>query len=678
MTNRLGVTCWTVVGGMALVVSCGGKDGHGAFVPPSDDGGAGGSVSSRAGAGGKTGTGGRGGSGGSAGSENSVLAPVIEIITPAAAVDPNVDPVLLDDQVTVLCKVTKSTAAGSVAVDASTVKIDMLDADGKSLKSFAGASTEKTDEYSAGFVLTELPSGNISFQCSASDKATPVHSGSATVDTLIDHGPEITIGQPKDGSAHQARGSMNVEFTATPVLLTDRDKQAGITAVTLTVAGAKIPTTSKGQGKYQGTVDFTDKKLFEVTPSGTVPVVITATNNRKSPGKSTQKLTYGIIIDGVGPDVALLDPVENAVVGRASVLKFTVKDTGAGVDRATVAVKINQQDIFFDSDNKQWTWDAAGNYTFNLGGALKDKKSDTQVTVNVLASDLASNASMGNSRTYNLDNQPPIVDLDPPPVYEVRPGTEPGTSQCSDLFDPVGDAAPNDLSTILLRGIFRALVWDQTNYAGQPISYYALTNPDSVRLFVQPDTDKPLLRDTGNDHICDEIWTGSPPNQKNPEDKPLLFFAMAGLKPTGSVAWGHTPPSDPLCQAGPLADALKLCGTPGASDLSVVIRHPVTIVPFEPVIYALQPTAPTQPDCTGIPWELSSAINDESGNSKLGWLCLAARAQDKVGNVGISAPLRVCLSNKENPDPCKDTPPPSCTDSCTPPPHFVQRPVLHN
>ncbi|MES1173251.1 MAG: hypothetical protein ABUL62_02900 [Myxococcales bacterium] len=606
---------------------------------------------------------------------------MIEITTPPAAVDPNVDSVLIDDQVTVLCKVTKSTAAGSSAVDASTVKIDMLDADGKSLKSVPGVATENANEYSGGFVLSALPSGPISFQCTASDKANPVHSGSATIDTLVDRGPEIKIGQPEDGSAHQALGSMNVEFTANPVLVADGDKQAGVSAVTLTVGGVKIPTTDKGQGKYQATVDFTDKKLYPVQPSGTVPVVITATNKRKAPGKATQTLTYSIVIDGVGPVVTLVDPVPNAVVGGASLLKFTVTDVGAGVDRATVAVQINKQDtIFFDADNKQWSWDTAGNYTFNLGGAL-GKKSDTQVTINVLASDLAGNASMGNSRLYNLDNQPPIVDLDPPTVYEVRAGAQASTTQCSDVFDPVGDAAPNDLSTISKRGFFRALVWDKTNYDGQPISYYALTDQASVRLYVQPETEKPLLRDTGTDGICDEIWTGSAPNQKDPADKPLLFFAMTGLSPTGDPSWGHTPPSDPVCMAGGVSDAAKLCGSPGASDLSVVIRHPVTTTPFEPVIYALQPNqASSQPDCSGIPWELSSAISTGVPNmNKTGWLCMAARAQDKVGNVGISRPLRVCLADDTNPDPCNGVAPPTCTDSCTPPPHFVPPgPVRHN
>jgi hypothetical protein len=55
-------------------------------------------------------------------------------------------------------------------------------------------------------------------------------------------------------------------------------------------------------------------------------------------------------------------------------------------------------------------------------------------------------------------------------------------------------------------------------------------------------------------------------------------------------------------------------------------------------------------------------------------VCLAARALDAVGNIGISRPLRVCYD-----DPltafvpaCKsdDEPPPSCTDGCALPPAF--------
>src|SRR3954470_13405762 len=204
MTNRLGATCWTVVCCMAWVISCSGKDNHGGFLVPNDDGGAGGSVSHpRAGAGGgssSAGTGGRGGAGGSGGMVDSALAPAIKITAPKAAADPNADEVLTEDQVTVVCQVVRSTASGAAAVDASTVKIAMLDADGKEVKSASGTPTENDNEYSAAFVTVPVASGPVTFQCTASDTAK--HTASTSIDSLIDHGPEIDIIEPEKASAH--------------------------------------------------------------------------------------------------------------------------------------------------------------------------------------------------------------------------------------------------------------------------------------------------------------------------------------------------------------------------------------------------------------------------------------------------------------------------------------------
>jgi len=208
------------------------------------------------------------------------------------------------------------------------------------------------------------------------------------------------------------------------------------------------------------------------------------------------------------------------------------------LNRATVAVNLNKTSYVFSATDNQWTWDdAAGTYTFKVGAQLL-ASTDSQVTVNVLASDKAGNPSTGNSRLFYLDISPPTVDLDPPSVGEIRPGTAPDTTQCSAFFDPLGDGtqqvngneafangSPNDLTTITNFGRFRALVWDETNFkAGQAMDkFYALTDKQSVRLYVQTDTTSPLLADDDGDGKCDEIWTGSAPHQRKPSDKPLPF-----------------------------------------------------------------------------------------------------------------------------------------------------------
>jgi hypothetical protein len=688
MTNRLGATCWMVVCGIALLISCSGKDEHGAFVPPNDDGGAGGATGNRAGASGRGGAAGAGahaGSAGSGGTTGSALAPKVEITAPAAAADPNTDDVLIDDQVTVLCKATKSSAAGAVAVDPSSVKIAMLRADGTELKSSAGSLTQNDDEYSASFVLGTVPTGTVTFRCTASDKSSDGNIGSDSLDTFVDHGPEINIIEPEDRSAHNLLAPMAVEFDTAPVLLAKGDKQAAVSKVTLTVYGADIPTTDEGGGKYKASVDFTKKEVFGgASPTGTVPVVLTAVNNRKAPGKATHSVSYSIVVDGTGPVLTLVSPKSQDVAGRASVLKFVATDAGSGLDVNSIVVKLNDTSFAYSASNGKWSVDTTGLFTFQFGAQLLAKGNDTQVLVNINAKDKAGNASIGLAPIYNLDNQPPIVDLDPPNLYEATYSLDKTTKQCSDFFDPLGSKAPNDRETITNYGRFRALVYDTTNTkAGQSQFFFALADRKSVQIFFQYDSASPLLADTDGpmgkpDGICDEIWTGVFPYQKHPTDKPIPYLGPLSLvlptSPRGSVTYPNPKvdtPSDQPCTGGVESQATHLCLN-GASDMTVVIHHGVG--KDEPIIYALDPVDNTQNAvCTGTDSDVSAAISKGNGGTAyLGWVCVAARAVDTVGNVGISRPLRICLDNGTDPHRCDGITPPTCTDNCTAPEHFNQ------
>jgi hypothetical protein len=700
MINRQGVMGSVLACGFTMLVACG-SDKPGSFIGPGIANGGASATGNRSGSAGSSNQGGSAGRGGAAGAENaagtsaqagqggadstSPAAPVIEITTPPPATDPNGDTVLVDDQVTVLCTVEKSSAAGAKPVNPSTVKIAMLDAGGKLLKTSAGSTTGNDSEYSATFVLAEMPSGRVSFSCSAEDTAQPVHSGLVSIDTLVDQGPEITAGEPADKSAHNLLGPMNVEFDVAPLPIAPGDKQATVSDTKLQVGGVEIETVEKTKGHFQAFVDFSDKSLFNSPPTGFLPISISASSSRKKPGKATRTASYGITLDGVGPVISLGLPAIQAVIGRASVLTFNIQDAGSGVDRSTVAVKLNEETKFFSSTDGQWTWEeGSGSFSFKIGTALAKNSQDTQVTVNVLAKDKAGNASTGNSRIYNLDNQPPIVDLDPADVFEQRPVAD--GQQCSDLFDPLGEfddrlpfdavnGSPNDQSTIVNFGRFRSLVWDETNTKpGQGETFLALTDKDSVRLYVQANTDSPLLADDDKDGICDEIWTGSAPHQLHPTDKPLPFLKLIAVPPTSAATMpvynGGNPPNLAYCRQGSSVSFIPLCS--GVSDMSVVIRHSVQVMPFEPVVYAVEPdTNPNSVICTGKKWDVASAISAAGGVGKLGWVCIAARALDNVGNPGVSAPLRVCLDDGTNPDRCKDVPPPSCTDNCTPPPHFA-------
>jgi len=161
-----------------------------------------------------------------------------------------------------------------------------------------------------------------------------------------------------------------------------------------------------------------------------------------------------------------------------------------------------------DSYQYEQSWgNGAPEYVFEFDSS-QVSGSIMQMTVNITASDNAGNqGEFGTSHVLYLDNQPPLVSLDPPNIREWR-YTSSGI-ECSHSFDPVGDSAVNDLDVLdPTPGIYRAWVWERTNVVGEPeYRYFSMTNEASVFLYVQPDLAEPLLVDTDGDaeNQCDAL-----------------------------------------------------------------------------------------------------------------------------------------------------------------------------
>jgi len=84
-----------------------------------------------------------------------------------------------------------------------------------------------------------------------------------------------------------------------------------------------------------------------------------------------------------------------------------------------------------------------------------------------------------------------------------------------------------------------------------------------------------------------------------------------------------------------------------------------------PVVFGVEPLSGLS--CTGYGWEINAIVSE-------GWLCAAATAKDKNGNVGISVPIRLCYDDGKDPAPdCANSslPAPSCIeDGCILPPRL--------
>ena len=174
------------------------------------------------------------------------------------------------------------------------------------------------------------------------------------------------------------------------------------------------------------------------------------------------------------------------------------------------------------------------------------------------------------------------------------------------------------------------------------------------RLFFRnPNDPKPLLinSQTPGSGVCNDIVDSG----INGESIPLTALTP-NSNPwyTGDNA---TFPKAVNCKYPPGAEPMSLCN--GDSDLWQIIGE-FKGNAKDPAIYAYSPTNGS--DCTGQAWGydlLLSATNTD------GWVCIGGRAVDRVGNVGVSPPLRLCLVGK----PCSvsSIAPPSCTDGCTAP-----------
>jgi hypothetical protein len=631
---------------------------------------------------GSTGGGGSGGgivnSGGSKGTGGGIVstdagfgdggivvgAPTVKVTSPIAATSPNDASVVIGDTLIAKCQATQSAMAGSTAVDSSTVKIAVLDAMDQVVTELPGTpSTDDASLFQATFTVASIANGAISIRCKASDKSTPAKTGTDEIATLFDHGPTVAVTTPAPDSAYPLTGAVPFAFRVTPAPLGTGDTNADVTTVTLSVNGVTIPLVRDPMDAmgYKLSVDFNDTTVFPQAPMGMVPVEIHAKDSRK-PTAAERVTSYRFALDGTGPVITLTKPKNQDIIGGKVTMEFTVIDALAGLDSKTLSVELNQVAKFYSPTDTNWTNNNKGSFTYTFDGA-NVAGSKVQVTVNLTASDIAGNKTAGESVVLYLDNYPPIIDLDPPNVRQLRKvGTD---IQCSESFDPLGPMAASDGDLVLPFTTFRALVWDTTNaIAGQTVFYYATTDQSSVYLYLQPDgATKPLLIDTDGDGICDKLDT-------SPGGTPIPNLRLGPVMPAGTAYFATDMTdqgADPLlsgCMTG--ADTTPpahLCDQ-NVSDMTEVIRHNAANV--EPVVYGIGGL--TGLECTGTGWELSAQLM--GATQKQGWFCLAAVATDKVGNSAISPPLRVCLADNISSPACNPTLKPSCTDGCTAPPPF--------
>lgn len=584
--------------------------------------------------------------------------PNVEIISPEPASDPDEDTILTEAPVMVQCRVTRSDSPSAADVDPSSIRIALI-IDGEVVEDKETVSDSSV--FQAEFSQLEIGSGAIAFRCSASDTFNPPRSSSHTIDTFFDSGPIVEPIAPIKETSHPLAGSLSIEFKVSANRMNKSDTESEVSEILLKVAGIDIDVqeVESEPGLYRTFIDFSDATVFPDPPSGMTPIIIYASNSR-TPEKAETFFNYSIIVDGQGPNITINRPADGAIVGGEVVLEFMVDDENAGVDPDTVVAEINTSSNPYDPLGQ---WSIVDNlYTFRFD-TRNIQESEVQININIDAKDWVGNPAPGASLVLYLDNRPPVVELDPPHVREseVRWVDNVQVPFCSYIFDPVGPSAVNDLDVVPNMVLFRAVVWDLTNFvSGQKILFYSTVDPSTVDIFLQDDVTKPLLIDTDGDGYCDELDYEDLPYQ---EMNPIIPEGLSYYGPAEFGDFNAEPP--PYASVPDIGDCQyfgtdsppkPLC-TDEVSDMTRVIAHTIT-GGQEPAIYAMNVEEDSL-QCTGGQWELTPLIEE-------GWACVAVRALDYVGNVGVSKPLRICFDDPTTDnEPCADPPEATCTDGCT-------------
>ena len=595
--------------------------------------------------------------------ELDARAPRVEILSPERETDPNGAAVITSRTLVMRCQVKPGDSADSAAVDPNSVSLLMIDPEGN-VTDESAVDALPDDVFQAEFTLSGLDNGALQFVCLASDDSDTPRTTRVAVDSLLDLGPTLQIDSPIDGDDYALKSPVSIEFLATPAPLTADDPAAELAAVDVTIAGSRKELTAVADaarpGRYALSVDFDDRDLFGAPPE-TAEITIRATNQRGDGVTRQERVHIGL--DATGPQITVQSPTDREVTRGEVLLSIDVSDP-AGVNDDALTVIIDDKDP--EKRLEITEWDVDGSVFQQQFDTRHFDATRTQLTLNVRARDAVGNQSSAEV-TIRLDNLPPLVSLDPPPIREWYDATN-DEDWCTEYYDPVGYLAADDLDTVPEAVLIRALVWDQTNGAeGDVARWYAGVKETSVQLFYRPADGTPLLIDSTDDDstFCDELnysdFTETIAAAQDPR-----FFSLDPLTPYGNAQPDHafTNPEGPCLTAPPLGTEPTdpRCDT---SEMQRITPQPREAKPAG--IFAFKPTDNTTTTCDGD----SIALGQ---NLQPGWVCLVARAEDEIGNVGVSRPLRLCLVDATA---CL-TSPPSCTDGCTPPAELASELTLRH
>ncbi|MBC8132518.1 MAG: hypothetical protein H7X95_06020, partial [Deltaproteobacteria bacterium] len=424
---------------------------------------------------------------------------------------------------------------------------------------------------------------------------------------------------------------------------------------------------------YQASVDF---RGYEPPLRGEQLLTVAA----KNANGTRTVATTSFVVDESGPVIDDTSPGPADVVGRVIEVRAHVSDDAGIVDSSVIA-------LIGDQTTPQFKLNllprGAGIFSASFDTAQLTRcglltgglpRPGTYCIVYPTVSFRAADA-LGNETTlsyaFGIDNQPPLVDLNPP---DVRIARRKSAVQCSWAFDPLGEHTipgnmPDDNCAVGQVFQIRARAEDDVNGARfLQVAPLAKIDPARIDVFVLNDTSQPLTVDSDQDGICDLINPKLVPTTSPPlTSREVLKIRLGAVAPQGAADFTPDPSlvSENRCSPGDDLDLPPiLCR---ASEPTIAISYG----PHLPAIWSLEPIEPMGLRCFGNQFDafanhIGGSTSRGAGAPPPGWACIAVQATDKVGNTGVSAPLRVWIDYDGN-QACPaqgngaTTPAPDCT-----------------
>jgi hypothetical protein len=554
--------------------------------------------------------------------------PTIQVLTPdePAAGEYGADDIVIDARFTATCRVVANDDTGD-PVDSSSVTLTAI-AGGETYQ-VAAVPSGVTNTYEATLDVSEFPNGALAVRCTASDLASDPRTNSDEVATFLDLGPSVSILSPTAGASYGSQ--VDLSFVALPDPVAADDDLADVEDVTVRVGGTVIAATPTGGGSYFATIAF-DDDAFDPSLDGDVAIVIEAEN-----GRTSRIASIEFVADSDGPSIQIETPDAGQLVSGFLDISVTVNDP-AGIESvvATLA-QLYEVELFNTSGD-------------TYEGSIDTRQLSTSWVFPLLAvraRDVVGNES-AVGRVVALDNRAPLVTMDSPRVRDANCFSDDECDvttdnlECSRAFDPLGSDAADDGELVGQLVELRVRTEDIGNGANAPTGVFipiAEVDEAEVQFYVLDDSDGDLLVDTDGDGFCDDVNPALVPTTVPDAPNELAVVSLEPVNPSGesyfaatigtvgtdaAVEDGQCVPADPPDDEAPV----NICSS---AALTEVISTPNE----EPAIYSIPPI--NNSTCAG------NAFDAAASNISDGWACIATVAVDKLGNVGISPPLRVCI-----------------------------------